>query len=107
VRMIETQIIDKEDRDMILVSPSSTFVLQSSSVFGPSPDEVNNLGNTTCENGLRDERGRAGTAQQNRETLQSMLGSGTEEGNGESKRRTGSVPCTKYVPRTVCLALNK
>ena len=34
------------------ISPSATFILQGPSILGPSPDQINNLGNTTRENGL-------------------------------------------------------
>jgi hypothetical protein len=34
------------------ISPSATFVLEGPSILGPSPDQINNLRNTTCENGL-------------------------------------------------------
>jgi len=35
------------------ISPSATFILEGPSILGPSPDQINNLGNTTRENGLR------------------------------------------------------
>jgi len=34
------------------ISPSATFILEGPSILGPSPDQINNLGNTTRENGL-------------------------------------------------------
>ena len=34
------------------ISPSATFILQGPSILGPSPDQINNHGNTTRENGL-------------------------------------------------------
>lgn len=34
------------------ISPSAAFVLEGPSILGPSPDQINNLRNTTCENGL-------------------------------------------------------
>lgn len=34
------------------ISPSATLVLEGPSILGPSPDQINNLGNTTCKNGL-------------------------------------------------------
>jgi len=34
------------------LSPATTFILESTAIFWPSPNQIDNLGNTTGENGL-------------------------------------------------------